>query len=202
MTDVLSPLHAPVAVDTHYIAKSTEKLTLTRGAVSSEWIVTLSDGTTLFVLEGEHFSLSHRKTVKDSKGQKLYQIRRETFNLGSKYYAETSENGERLWEFEVHRSLTGSESTMMFKNAASGGQPDHLEFKDKAFGKTGGYVKYQGKKVAMIEKKTWKLKHVYELTVTQGLDMSLIVGIVLSLDDRTRTRRATAAGAAGGGGGT
>jgi uncharacterized protein YxjI len=144
-------------------------------------------------------SLSHRKILKDSQGRKLYLIRRETFTLGTKYYAETSENGPRLWEFEIHTRLTGSETKMTFKNAATGGQPDHLDFKNNPFGST-GYIKHQGKEVAIIEKKKWKLKLVYELSIAQGLDMTLVIGIILSMDDRTRTNNAAAAPPAGSGG--
>jgi uncharacterized protein YxjI len=121
MAAVLAPLPAPIAVDTNYVAKSTEKLTLTRRALSSDWVATMEDGTTLLALEGESMSLSHRKTLKDSQGRKLYQIRRKTFTLGTKYYAETSENCPRFWGFEIHTRLTGSETKMTFKNAATGG---------------------------------------------------------------------------------
>jgi uncharacterized protein YxjI len=199
MAALLAPLPAPVAVDTNYIAKRTEKLTVTREPMSADWVVTLEDGTTLFTLEREHFSLSHRKTFRDSQGCTMYQIRKQPFTMGAKYYAEMSENGPRLWEYEIHSSLGGSNTKMAFRNTATGGKPDHLDFKHKSLGST-SYVKHEGRDVAVVHKKKWQLKRVYELTIAQGLDMTLIIGMILSMDDKVRSNAAASAGAAGGSG--
>jgi uncharacterized protein YxjI len=199
MATAIASLPAPVAVTPEYIAKQTEILTLTREPMSLDWVVTLNNGNTILILEGEPMSLSHRKTVKDGKGNTLYQVRRETFTFGNpKYYAETSEGGPRVWEMEMHTHMfSGSDMKMTFSNKAAGGKPDSMEFKNNPWGST-GYIKYQGREVASIGKISWQFKHVFELTVAKGLDMTLIVGIMVCMDDMIRSKNnASAASAAG-----
>jgi uncharacterized protein YxjI len=193
----LTSLPAPVAANPDFVAHNTETIILSNEPFTKEWKVCLHDGTPLLLVSGESVSMSHRKTVTDPQGRKICQIRRQNWSMGTRYYAETTENGPRLWELESHFGLTGSNNKMTFANQAAGGEKAALEIKNNTFGSV-SQVKYDGKEVAIIEKKRWKMRHEYHLTVAKGLDMSLIVGLAIALDDKTRTTRAATAGAAGG----
>jgi uncharacterized protein YxjI len=200
----LTAFQAPVAIDSNFIAQKTENLKVAKDVMSKNWTVTLDSGALLFRIEGEFMSLSHRMTVKDSKGQKMYQIRHESISgPGSTlYYAEVSEGGPKVWEMEITSHMfIGTETTMRFFNVANGGKEDQLEFKNNPMGST-GYVKYQGKEVAKVHRNKLQLGTKYDLEVMQGLDLSLIVGIVVAMHDKIETRNSAAAsGGSGGGGG-
>jgi uncharacterized protein YxjI len=196
----LTALPVPVAANPDFVAHNTETIIVSSEPFSKQWKVCLHDGTPLLIVSGESLSMSHRKTISDPQGRKLCQIRRQTWTMGTRYYAEATEDGPRLWELESHTGLTSRNNKMTFSNQAAGGEKAALEVKETTFGSV-SQVKYDGKEVAIIEKKRWKMRHEYHLTIAKGLDMSLIVGLVIALDDKTRTSRAATAGAAGGGGG-
>jgi hypothetical protein len=44
------------------------------------------------------------------------------------------------------------------------------------------------------------MNHMFEMTIAQGLDMTLVIGLIIALDDKTLTNNAAAAEGAGGGG--
>jgi uncharacterized protein YxjI len=144
-------------------------------------------------------SASGRKTVSDSTGKALVQIRRETWT--SRYYFQSGgDGGPHLWDTESHFGFGGSRNTLRFRNAAGGrGESVQLDFKNSSWGKT-SYVKCMGRDVAVVEKATRITKTEYRVTVAAGLDMFLVVGLMIAMDDKTRRSRA-AAGASGGGGG-
>jgi uncharacterized protein YxjI len=200
MAAVIEAPPVPVGADTNYLAKQTEVIKLQHESFSKDWSITIN-GQPLMYIRGESLSLSHRMDLLDASHKKLYQIRKETFRMGSSsYYAELTEGGPRVWELHFDSHLfSGDECTMKFENSANGGQMDMLHFKNNAFGST-GYVTYREKQVAEIKKVMFKMNHTYEITVSQGLDMSLVCAIILCLSDKTQTRNAAAAAAGGGAG--
>ncbi|KAF2668090.1 hypothetical protein BT63DRAFT_426919 [Microthyrium microscopicum] len=191
----LAPLAAPIAVNTDFIANKTETIILSTEPLSRDWRVSLHDGTPLLTIIGESMSASHRKTVSTPDGQTLYQIRRQLWSMGNTYYAERTEDGPKLWELESHSGFTGQKHKLMFNNVAAGGQPAMLDFKNRKMGGISGEVKLIDQSVANIELKRGLLKKDYYVTVAQGVDMSLLVGMVVAIEDRMKTRRAGAAGA-------
>ena len=81
---------------------------------------------------------------------------------------------------------------MMFANGVAGGTPTELEFTNNFFGSKSA-VRFDRKDVATVEKKRWKMNHQYEVAVAQGLDMSLLTGLVIAFDDKVKTQQRIAA---------
>jgi uncharacterized protein YxjI len=198
---ILPTLPAPgVGIFPNFIARKEETLIMKSESFSRSWKISLHDGTPIMTVKGEHLSASHRKTVLDPQGQKLGQIRRQTWSFTSTYYAEASEGGPRLWELKSHMGFPTSKNTVSFANAAGDGKSAELNFKKKGFGAS-GVVTLAGQDVAIVEKKHWKMRTEYHITVAPGLDMFLPIGLMVALDDKIRTAKQRSGGGGGGGAG-
>jgi len=194
----LQPLPNPgTAVFPNYIAKKTETIIMKATGMTGSYKLTLSDGSALFTIDSESISWSHRKHVLDSSGREICQIRQgRSFGRSAKYYAEVSEDSAtKLWQMKSKIGLGSMMNTMTFTNAMTQ-KPVQMEFKKKLFN-GGGEVMLDGCIVALVEKKSLKLRPEYHLTIAPNLDMFLIVGVVVSVDDIVRSSGA-AAGAGGG----
>jgi len=190
-----------VGIFPNLIAKKEETLIMKGESFSRSWKICLHDGTPIMTVEGEHLSASHRKTVLDAQGQKLGQIRRQRWTIPTTYYAEASEGGPRLWELKSHMGFPTAKNTVTFANATGDGRSAELNFKKDGIGSS-GVVKLGGQDVAIVEKKHWKMRSEYHITVAPGLDMFLPIGLMVALDDKAKTAQRSAGAAGGGGGGS
>lgn len=150
---------------------------------------TTAEGQALFLVEGERFSRSHRKTVIDAAtNAKLFQIRKDGIGL-KHYYAEISEDGPRLFETETHRKLMHRPRTeITFANQADSSRPViSLEFVPAGLGNDGSFT-LNGQVVTTVEKVSLSLSGEYLLTIAAGLDPTLIVGVMVAMIDRAKTQ--------------
>jgi hypothetical protein len=112
----------PVAALPQYLADESVSLRITRDPLSKHWSITRADGSVMFVAQSGHFVSSLRDTLVDNEGNKLYQIRREFYGFRTKYYAETTEGGPRLFEMELHTRHHVVQASTMFHNVAENGR--------------------------------------------------------------------------------
>lgn len=163
--------------------------------------VTDASGSEIFNLTSEHFSISHRTAVIEaSTGKTLCTLRRETWTVGSQYYAEVGEGSPRLFDLESKMSLGSEKFTLMFPNAAADGQNIELDWKSPAF-TSRGELYLNGMLVAIFEKEHFKMRGEYHIYVAPGMDKFLAVCVMACVHDRRATNNSNAAAASGGGGG-
>lgn len=93
-----------------------------------------------------------------------------------------------------------SYSEVSFANVVDGGREVVLDMKSKARTISGTcMLRWREQDVAIVEKKSWKMRPEYHITVAAGCDMFLPVALVCALDDKARAARSGAAAGAGAG---
>lgn len=199
MADI-APVPAPgLAILPQYLSNSPLKVILKGSTWNRSMTATTEDGTVLFKIEGEAFARSHRRSILDANGQKLFDLRKAT--LGTKhYYAEAEENGPRLFETETDRKmLHRSRTSITFANQVDPArQVVDLEYIHPGFGEDGSFS-LGGRQVVLIEKISITLSGEYRMTIAPGLDSALVVGVVVAMVDQARVRARHASNAAAGG---
>lgn len=144
--------------------------------------VTNSTGRSVLRIEAPHLSRSHRKRVYNTNGTHLFTIRKEASRLGSsQYFFESPADSHHVLEF--HSEWIGrssSKTTATFTNAISH-QQKLLQVEGAMILalSTGGIA-------AQIDRKAFDVRHWYRLSVMPAVDVALIAGIVMYLDDRER----------------
>lgn len=203
MADIIASLQAipppGIAIHPAYIVSQHESLTMKGGFSGNHFIVTDQTGTEVFKVDSERFSMSHRTNVSEAAtGKMLCTLRRETFTMRSRYYAEVAENSPRLFDMESKMSL-GEKFLIKFPNAAAEGEQVELDWKSPAFSSR-GELYLNGVLVALMEKEHFKLKGEYRIHVAPGMDKFLAICVAACVNDERASNNAGAAGAAGGGG--
>ncbi|KAF2029270.1 hypothetical protein EK21DRAFT_89854 [Setomelanomma holmii] len=174
-----------------------------------------SPTTPIFTITSSKMSLSHRCTITDAKTcTALYTLRKEGMGTSHYYKIEPSDGGPRLFEVNEHlRAFHQARTTVTLANQAAPeqGRPVvvvDLEFVPARKGEE-GRVSLDGKTVCVIEKIGVRISGEYHVAIAGGCDPTLVVGLVVMMVDRARTRevvmmvdrartRAGLAGAAGG----
>ena len=113
-------------------------------------------------------------------------IEEERHARGKPYYARATEdvNSKVLLETTTLEILgSDNETTMLFANAMTEGQPTTLSFTDKARIGFGGELMYNGIPVACIKRNKWKVKHEYQLDIVAGMDMFVVAALAVILED-------------------
>jgi uncharacterized protein YxjI len=149
---------------------------------STSATITNSTGGSVRRIEAPHLSRTHRKMVYDTSGTHLFTIRKEASRLGSShYFFESSADGHHILEF--HSEWIGrssSKTTATFTNAISN-QHEVFQVEGAAI-----LALATGGTMARIDRKAFDVRHTYRLSVMPTVDVALIVGIVMCLDDRER----------------
>lgn len=165
----------------------------------------LPDGKALLRVDAKSMSLSRQMTVVDpTQGQKLAVIRKDTsLNMHRRYYAETPDGSQRIFETEVETSwsLKGGVMTLSCANVAAGGQPAQIQYKNETGFGVRGPITWGGMPVARIERKKWTMSAQYELQIAPGMDPFLVLAMAVIIEDIRRQKSSATAPAAGGGGG-
>ena len=167
---------------------------------SKSMTATTGEGMVLFRIEGQSLSRSHRKEFLDANGRKLFEVRKDGMGL-KRYYAEVEENGPRLLETETHTKMFHRPRTAVrFANQADPSrQLVEMEFIPARRGDNGSLT-WSGGQVALIEKISLSTSGEYRISISPGLDPTLVVAVMVAMIDRAKTQasNSAAAGAAGG----
>jgi uncharacterized protein YxjI len=190
-TTILRALPSPgLAIFPTLIAQKQETLIMKIESFSRAWKICLFDGTPIMTISGESLSFSRRKTVCDGQGNQLCQIR---CRKRGTYYAETSENGPKIWTLASKTGVFTTRTTASFGNVVNGGKPVDVGMKNSTSRSPSGVVRSGEVDIAVVEKQSWKMRTEYHITVAQGLDMFVPVALVMALDDRVGDARAAVA---------
>lgn len=193
------PLPRPgLAILPEYVSSRQEVFYIKGEMFSRDFSITHADGRPWLYMDSETLSFSHRKTIIDAATrQKLCQIRRS--GMGGDYYAEDG-YGKKLFDI-AQESMGTSRWAIHFPNANAGGRQERLEYKSNSrFNPRDGVISWQGQPVAAIEKQGWGSKS-FVVQVAPGLDPFIIIGLLIAIEDKRRSRRnGTGAAAAGAGG--
>lgn len=182
MTPSSSSEASPICLFTHLISQQPQDIIMKSDLWSTSATITNSTGGSVLCIEAPHLSRSHRKKVYDTNGTHLFTIRKEDSRLGSShYFFESPADSHHILEF--HSEWIGqssSKTTATFTNAISH-QQEVLQVESATILAlaTGGIV-------ARINRKAFDVRHTYRLSVVPAVDVALMVGIVMCLDDRER----------------
>jgi uncharacterized protein YxjI len=151
--------------------------------------VRTSSGKLLLKIKAEPTSGPHSKKIYDAQGNPIFNIRKESWNLdGDRYWLESpTDDSTKYFEMKTHLSTIGAYYDGTFTNAAAG-KKESLYYNSNPVGKHGSIHlgDATGQVVANIEQQwTTSTKESY-VTVAPGVDIGLIVGMVLCIDDRER----------------
>lgn len=198
------PIPPPgLAILPQYLSANPQKILVKGSFFGSAITATTADGQPLFRIESESFSLSHRQTFwDDATNKKLFQVRKDS---SSRYYAELSEDGPRLFETKTHtRFLHRDETTVTFANQADEKRPVVTVEVMPPGTTSGGTFTWNGQVVASVEKEPMSARGRWEFSIVPGFDPVLVIAVMVALIDRDESRSsssaAAAAGSAGGGG--
>jgi uncharacterized protein YxjI len=187
-----------LAIFSKFVSSSPQTLYMKGEAFSSDFSLTWADGRPFIHVDSESFSLSRRKNIIDSStGNKLCTIRREHFSRQGTYYAETSDDGPRLFEVEKTSHWGKTKFSITFPNANAGGQSVSLDYKaTSSFKSREGTITWNGTPVAYVERESSIKGSRYRLHIAPGVDPFVVAGLVVAIDAYVRAQQA----AAGGGG--
>ncbi|TID18501.1 DUF567-domain-containing protein [Venturia nashicola] len=193
MASTLAALPAPgLAIFPDLIAQKQETIIMKADYFQKTFAVYLQDGTPILTITGESLSLSRRKTFTNAQGTQLCQLRH---HKRGKYYAETS-SGQNIWNLSAKSRFMGTRSVVSFANVVDGARQVEMDMKARFIS---GTLRWGNLDVAVVERKSWKMKAEYHITIAAGCDMFLPVALVLALHDKAKA--ASSGGAAGAGGG-
>lgn len=191
-----SPVSQPLAVFPQFIAQKPETIVMTERLLSLQegsFRVQTVDGQEILGLDADAFSLSRRKRVTDTDGTHLFTIRKELFTLPRSYYAEDPQ-GNKILDVEGKFSVGTSRAEAHFTNALNG-EIESLFMKGSFFNKH-TVITHQrtGAVVAEINREFLNARQIfghrqtYTVTVAPGVDMALIVAMCVCLDERRDQR--------------
>jgi uncharacterized protein YxjI len=151
--------------------------------------VRTSSGSVLLKVEAGPTTTSHYKKIFDAQGTPIFNIRKESWNIdGDRYWLESpTDESIKYFEMKTHFSPIGATYDGTFTNTAAG-KIESLFFKANPVGKHGSIHLRDatGQAVANVEQHWTRSTKENYVTVAPGVDIGLIVGMILCVDDRER----------------
>lgn len=97
----LAPLPEAIGLFSSYIARQSETLILKEklSIGGDSFSVKTVDGRDVLQVKGEHLSLSGRKTITGTDGTVLFQLRKQTFSIPKTFYCEDPQ-GKRIFDVQ------------------------------------------------------------------------------------------------------
>ncbi|KAK3669973.1 hypothetical protein LTR78_010145 [Recurvomyces mirabilis] len=145
------------------------------------------DGLDVCTCHGKMVSARDRKKFTDMAGNDLFTLKNKMLSISKSFHGE-SPHGQHDFEVKGHFKLIGSHSTVTFKNAADGVQVE-LEVKGDWMDRS-AEISYGGRPVAAIQRsyfnvrEIWGDKQTYFVVVAPNVDLSLIAGLCICLDEK------------------
>ena len=179
----------PILFSSH-IAQQPESLLFKGRQYGSSYDVWTGDGSVLFTVEPIP-SLGRQMRVLDAQRNHIFSTRRETFHLGgSRYFIEkpSRPQNNRLLKLEFKTFAIGTKFTATLNESGKENQAQ-LCFKRGYFSKEGRMtLGEEGPVIAHAERYiVAMLRKEYRVDVAEGVDLALIVGMVICLDDQEKT---------------
>ena len=193
----LPALPSAIALFHQHIAQHSTTLVLREKMLSlsgdSFSISTVPGNTPIFSVSGSAFSLSGRKTISDTSGTPLFDIRKEHFKIPSTYYAETPNDEKKIFEVKGKFSLGSSKAVGVFEYQTQQGQRKaaSLMMKGDFFDRKADITDEEtGSVVGRIDRQFLNARELvggqqtYAVTVAPGMDMAVVVAMCICLDER------------------
>jgi uncharacterized protein YxjI len=187
----LSPVSSFPALFPKYIAEQEETLVFRGRQYGSSYDISTIDGRKLFAVDPLP-SLGRRTQVMDMQGKNIFGTRKETFHLGSsRYFIErpSRSNDTKLLTIEFKMFKIGTKFTVTFDDGIAE-QQGQLHFDRGYFSSDGTVTKgVDGPVVAHVERQITLLRKEYKVIVAKGMDMALISGLIVCLDDQEKSHK-------------
>ncbi|GAB7359315.1 hypothetical protein MBLNU230_g5966t1 [Neophaeotheca triangularis] len=149
-------------------------------------VTTADTQTPVVKCQGKAMSLHARKTFLTPNDQELFTIKTEMFSLSKSFRAESPLGYD--FSVEGHFSLGSSKSSVHFTNA-SDGRTVELDLKGDWLDRSAD-ITLGGQPVARVERQFMNAREMlggqqtYFVTVAPNVDLSLIAGVCVCLDER------------------
>ncbi len=182
----LDPVPTPLVVFPDFIAQQQETVVLKGRQFGAIYDVTTIDGGALLAVYPGMAGLSRRKKVLDAEGRYIFNVRRER-RLGSSRYVVASPSLSNDITVEFNMFATGMHFIASYTNTIS--QLQGQLYFDRGYWSSHGKITdgLGGPVVADAERKISMLKKEYHVTVAPGMDMALIAGIMICLDEKEKS---------------
>ncbi|WPH01144.1 LURP-one-related [Acrodontium crateriforme] len=151
-----------------------------------DFTVKTTEGMTVCQCHGKLLSVRDKKKFTDAAGNELFTLKNKTFAISKSFHGE-SPNGHGF-EIKGHLKLMGSKSTVEFVNEVDK-SPVELEVKGDWMDRSAS-ITWGGRPVAHINRSYFNVREIfgdkqtYFVTVAANVDLSLIAGICVALDER------------------
>ena len=153
--------------------------------------VTDTMGSQLFKVVREISSLSRRRDILDAEGNKLLTIRRDVGTLPRSYFLEDPV-GKKVLELQgkFYVPFQGPRSSAAFINAVSGQKVELMQRGSWLNRNVEIVEKATGRVVALAEREILSVRNAiggrttYTAHVEAGVDMAIVIGLIMALDDR------------------
>jgi uncharacterized protein YxjI len=174
-----------------YIAQQEETIVFKGRQFGSSYDVLTVDGRSLFAVEPVP-SLGRRMRVLDAYGKNIFCTRKETFHIGgSRYFLENPSRFEntKLLTLEFKMFAIGTKFTASFNNAVT--QHHRQLYFDRGYFNTDGAITdgAGGPVIAHVERQIIMLRKEYRVVVARGVDVALITGLIVCLDDQEKSHK-------------
>jgi uncharacterized protein YxjI len=174
-----------------YIAQQETTIIFRGRQYGSSYDVVTIDGHALFAVDPVP-SLGRRTKVLDAYGKNIFCTRKETFHLGgSLYFIEkpSQPDDTKLLTLEFKMFAVGTKFTASFNNAIIEHQ-EQLHF-ERCYLSADGMVSHgpDGPIVAYAERQIILLRKEYRVVVAKGVDVALITGLIVCLDDQEKSHK-------------
>ncbi|KAF2769258.1 hypothetical protein EJ03DRAFT_351414 [Teratosphaeria nubilosa] len=184
-----TPPLGPQPVNAHLYSPNPVTLQMKEKVFSlsgDDFTVKTVDGLEVCKCHGKVVSAHGKKKFTDMADNELFTLKNKMLAIQKSFHGD-SPNGH---DFEVkgHFKLMGSRSTVTFKNAADGVEYElevHGDWIDKS-----ASITYGGRPVAHISRSIFNAREIfgdkqtYFVTVAPNVDLSLIAGICVCIDER------------------
>lgn len=183
----LSLPQSPIALYPRYITSEAETLTVSgRHFKPHTFTVTTASGEPLLRVKRDYFSFTHRKHVYDVDDNKLFTIRRQVIRCGRPFFYIAS-SSSYMHLFTLRTAVPGptlNTSEATFVNTSTRQQERLLM--QASWWNSSAKIRAQsdGRVIAQIDRKWWKLRRTYIVTIAPRVDKALIVAVCICLDDR------------------
>lgn len=192
MTELVPISSFPVLFP-EYVAQQQETILFKGRQYGSTYDVSVLDGRPLLAVESMP-SLGRRLRVLDVDGKNIYWTRKETFHLGgSRYFIEkpARPKATNFLTMKFKILARGTKFTAYLNNALVEQQHQGQLCFSRGYFDTIGTITdgEKGPAIAYADRKIIELRKEYRVVVAKGVDIALIAGLIICLDDQEKSHK-------------